>query len=75
MHVQAPQAGEVTAFLLEEGAAVEYKQEVIELAPFFGSLLLACCNSLPCNDCDEHACAQAATSLATPSTPRALTVT
>lgn len=34
--VEAPQAGEVVQFLLQDGAPVEYKQEVIELAPFFG---------------------------------------
>jgi hypothetical protein len=42
---QAPQAGEVVDFLLEEGAPVEYKQIVVEMAPFFGE------SPFPCRFC------------------------
>ncbi|KAI8462613.1 MAG: hypothetical protein J3K34DRAFT_389468 [Monoraphidium minutum] len=38
--VKAPQAGEVARFLLEEGAAVEYGEVVLELAPFFGGHII-----------------------------------
>lgn len=38
--VESPQAGEVVKFLVNEGAAVEYRQEVVELAPFFGGHII-----------------------------------
>jgi hypothetical protein len=38
--LQAPQAGEVAKFLVEDGAPVEYLQEVVELAPFFGGHII-----------------------------------
>lgn len=38
--VECPQAGEVTAFLVEEGEAVEYKQTVVEISPFFGGHII-----------------------------------
>jgi biotin carboxyl carrier protein len=38
--VEAPQAGEVADFVLEEGAAVEYGQGVLEIAPFFGGHII-----------------------------------
>jgi biotin carboxyl carrier protein len=38
--VESPQAGEVAAFLLEEGDPVEYKQVVLELAPFFAGHII-----------------------------------
>ena len=38
--VEAPQAGEVAEFLLEEGAPVEYGCEVLEIAPFFGGHII-----------------------------------
>jgi biotin carboxyl carrier protein len=34
--VEAPQAGEIADFLVDEGAPVEYNEEVIAIAPFFG---------------------------------------
>ena len=37
--VDAPQAGEVLS-ILEEGAPVEYQQEVVRLAPFFGGHII-----------------------------------
>ncbi len=37
---QAPQAGEIAKFLLEDGAPVEFRQEVVELAPFFGGHII-----------------------------------
>ena len=33
---QAPQAGEVIAFDVKDGEAVEYLQTVVHIAPFFG---------------------------------------
>jgi multidrug efflux pump subunit AcrA (membrane-fusion protein) len=38
--IEAPQAGEVARFLLNEGDAVEYGQDVLELAPFFGGHII-----------------------------------
>eukprot|EP00967_Tisochrysis_lutea_P057028 scaffold72230_cov18-Tisochrysis_lutea.AAC.1 len=38
--VEAPQAGEVVDFLVEEGAPVEYKQTIVEMAPFFGGHII-----------------------------------
>jgi biotin carboxyl carrier protein len=37
--VDAPQAGEVLS-ILDEGAPVEYQQEVVKLAPFFGGHII-----------------------------------
>jgi hypothetical protein len=37
---QAPQAGEIVAFVVDEGAAVEYAQPIIELVPFFGGHII-----------------------------------
>lgn len=37
---QAPQAGEVVTFKVDEGGPVEYGQVVIELAPFFGGHII-----------------------------------
>lgn len=37
---QAPQAGEVVAFVVEEGKPVEYGEVVLELAPFFGGHII-----------------------------------
>lgn len=37
--VDAPQAGEVLS-ILDEGEAVEYQQEVVKLAPFFGGHII-----------------------------------
>ena len=34
--LQAPQAGEIVKFMIADGAPVEYKEEVVEMAPFFG---------------------------------------
>jgi hypothetical protein len=36
--LQAPQAGEIASFLADEGQPVEYGEDVVELAPFFGGL-------------------------------------
>lgn len=38
--VQAPQAGEIVAFVAEEGQPVEYGETVVELAPFFGGHII-----------------------------------
>ncbi|GAX83695.1 hypothetical protein CEUSTIGMA_g11120.t1 [Chlamydomonas eustigma] len=38
--VEAPQAGEVAKFLVEDGSPVEYQQLVLELAPFFGGHII-----------------------------------
>lgn len=38
--VESPQAGELISFLVEEGEAVEYQQEVAEIAPFFGGHII-----------------------------------
>lgn len=38
--VEAPQAGEVVSFKLNDGDPVEYKQVVVELAPFFGGHII-----------------------------------
>jgi hypothetical protein len=38
--LQAPQAGEITAYNSQEGDAVEYKQSVVEIAPFFGGHII-----------------------------------
>ncbi len=34
--IEAPQAGEIVKFTLEDGAPVEFQQVVVEIAPFFG---------------------------------------
>jgi hypothetical protein len=33
---QAPQAGEIVNFVAKDGSPVEYKQVVVEMAPYFG---------------------------------------
>jgi biotin carboxyl carrier protein len=38
--LQAPQAGEITAYRAEEGDPVEYNQSVVEIAPFFGGHII-----------------------------------
>ena len=38
--MQAPQAGEIVSFVIEEGNAVEYKEVIIEMAPFFGGHII-----------------------------------
>lgn len=38
--LEAPQAGEIAGFVLEEGEPVEYGQPVLELAPFFGGHII-----------------------------------
>eukprot|EP00877_Chromochloris_zofingiensis_P002294 jgi/Chrzof1/12065/Cz06g20040.t1 len=38
--VEAPQAGEIVAFQVKDGEAVEYKQVLVELAPFFGGHII-----------------------------------
>lgn len=38
--VEAPQAGEIVTFNIEEGVAVEYKEVVVEMAPFFGGHII-----------------------------------
>lgn len=38
--VQAPQAGEAVEFLIEEGKPVEFREEVVVLAPFFGGHII-----------------------------------
>lgn len=38
--VEAPQAGEVFKFLLEDGAAVSYGEVCIEISPFFGGHII-----------------------------------
>lgn len=38
--VEAPQAGEAVEFLIEEGKPVEFRQEVVTLAPFFGGHII-----------------------------------
>ena len=38
--IQAPQAGEIVAFVADEGTAVEYAQPIIELVPFFGGHII-----------------------------------
>ncbi|GAX72941.1 hypothetical protein CEUSTIGMA_g396.t1 [Chlamydomonas eustigma] len=38
--VEAPQAGELAKFLVEDGAPIEYQQMVLELAPFFGGHII-----------------------------------
>lgn len=37
---QAPQAGEIVSFAVEEGQPVEYNQPIVELAPFFGGHII-----------------------------------
>ena len=37
---QAPQAGEIVSFSVEEGQPVEYNQPILELAPFFGGHII-----------------------------------
>ena len=39
--LQAPLAGEIIAYLAEEGDPVEYRQELVEIAPYFGALAFA----------------------------------
>lgn len=38
--VEAPQAGEIVSFVVEEGKAVEYKEVIVEIAPFFGGHII-----------------------------------
>jgi len=38
--VECPQAGEVAAFRVEEGQAVEYMESILEIAPFFGGHII-----------------------------------
>ena len=38
--LQAPQAGEAVEFLIEEGKPVEFREEVVSLAPFFGGHII-----------------------------------
>lgn len=38
--VESPQAGEVGVFLVEEGDAVEYLEEIVDIAPFFGGHII-----------------------------------
>jgi biotin carboxyl carrier protein len=38
--VEAPQAGEVAKFLLEDGAAVSFQEVCVEIAPFFGGHII-----------------------------------
>lgn len=38
--IEAPQAGELVAFVAEEGQPVEYGETVVELAPFFGGHII-----------------------------------
>lgn len=38
--LQSPQAGQIATFSCDEGESVEYKQSVIELAPFFGGHII-----------------------------------
>ena len=40
MPIEAPQAGELVAFLVDEGSPVEYRQPVAEIAPFFGGHII-----------------------------------
>ncbi len=37
---QAPQAGEIISFNIEDGTAVEYKEVLVEIAPFFGGHII-----------------------------------
>ncbi|KAK9810943.1 hypothetical protein WJX73_010654 [Symbiochloris irregularis] len=38
--IEAQQPGEIVSFVCEEGSSVEYKQQLIELAPFFGGHII-----------------------------------
>lgn len=38
--LQAPQAGEIVSFEIEDGRAVEYKDVIVEMAPFFGGHII-----------------------------------
>jgi biotin carboxyl carrier protein len=38
--VQAPQAGEIITFNIEDGTAVEYKEVILEISPFFGGHII-----------------------------------
>ena len=38
--MQAPQAGEIKSIVIEDGKAVEYKQIILELSPFFGGHII-----------------------------------
>lgn len=38
--LQAPQAGEISAYKAEDGDAVEYNQVVVELSPYFGGHII-----------------------------------
>lgn len=40
VEIKAPQAGEIVAYKAEDGDAVEYKQSVVEIAPFFGGHII-----------------------------------
>ena len=39
--MQSPQAGEIASFIADEGQPVEYGEDVVELAPFFGGAYVA----------------------------------
>jgi len=39
--MQSPQAGEIASFIADEGQPVEYGEDVVELAPFFGGADIA----------------------------------
>ena len=47
--MQAPLAGEIIAYLAEEGDPVEYRQELVEIAPYFGAHLFRACWCLACH--------------------------
>lgn len=40
MALQAPQAGEIVSFVADDGNAVEYKEVIVEIAPFFGGHII-----------------------------------
>lgn len=37
---QAPQAGEISSFKIEDGKPVEYKDVIVEISPFFGGHII-----------------------------------
>jgi biotin carboxyl carrier protein len=38
--VECPQAGEVVTFVVDDGEAVEYLQDIVEISPFFGGHII-----------------------------------
>ena len=40
LRVQTQLAGEIASFVCDEGASVEYKQPLVEIAPFFGGHII-----------------------------------